>query len=248
MPESVASPQAGRLVDPGLRLQMEETIASIPVDEGGGASLLKILVLADLILARPVIRLVEIGVYRGRLLLPLALVMQWRRGGEVFGIDPYTRGAAEQHDAHHRPVDLMRWADEVDWEGLYLEVTQAIERSRAKLRCHLLRAPSGDVAEQFPSGSIDLLHIDGNHDLAAVKRDADLYIPRVSVGGYVVLDDASWPSVHELFERLYANHDLVFQLLDTQGVTVDDTGGNDFAVFRLRGEDGQVRWPPAPST
>jgi hypothetical protein len=235
----------GRLVDEGLLVRIKQLLDTIPVDDGGGASLLKILVLADLIMARPVIRMVEIGVYRGRLLLPLAMLMQWREGGEVFGIDPYEASAAEQHDAHHRQIDLERWADVVDWDGLYEGVLRTAERLGVQTRCNLVRARSEDVADQFAPGTIDLLHIDGNHDQDAVARDAELYVPRVSVGGYVVLDDASWPSVHPVFERLYAEHDLVFQLSNTMGVGLDDSAGNDFAVFRLRGEGSPERWTNA---
>ncbi|MFI4992206.1 MAG: class I SAM-dependent methyltransferase [Solirubrobacterales bacterium] len=232
-------------MDESLLVKMEQVLDTIPVDDGGGASRLKMLVLADLIIARPVIRMVEIGVYRGRLLLPLAMLMQWREGGEVFGIDPYAALAAEQHDEHHRQIDLEHWADEVDWDDLYEGVQRTADQLGLQTRCNLVRARSEDVADQFAPGTIDLLHIDGNHDRDAVARDAELYVPRVSVGGYVVLDDASWPSVHPVFEQMYAEHDLIFQLSDIKGIGVDDNAGNDFAVFRLRGEGSPERWTTA---
>jgi Methyltransferase domain len=213
---------------------MAEASASIPLDSGGGASLLKALVLADLIIDRPVLRMVEIGIYRGRLLLPLALVMKWREAGEIVGIDPYSATAAEQHDDHDRGIDLRSWAHSVDWDGLHQEVLQNIRRFDVEGCCHVVRARSADAVDKFPAGSIDLLHVDGNHDRAAVLRDVELYVPRVSTGGYVVLDDASWPSVRPVFEHLHKHHELIFQLFDGKGVTIDGIGGNDFAVFRIR--------------
>lgn len=226
----------GRLINDDLRREMEEASASILIDSGGGASVLKALVLADLILERPVLRMVEIGVYRGRLLLPLALAMKRRGTGEVVGIDPYSAVEAEQHDEHNRSIDLRQWPHSIEWDCLYEEVQQNIRRLDVETCCRMIRGNSSDVATTFPPNSIDLLHIDGNHDRAAVLRDVELYLPRVSPGGYVVLDDATWPSVRPVFDDLKTRHELIFQLFDGGGVTLDGAGGNDFAVFRLRTE------------
>jgi Methyltransferase domain len=228
----------GRLVNDDLRREMEKANASISIDSGGGASLLKALVLADLILDWPVLRMVEIGVYRGRLLLPLALTMKWRGTGEVVGIDPYSAVAAEQYDDHKQSIDLRQWPHGIEWDRLYDEVQQNISRLGVESCCHIIRGRSSDVAATFPPSSIDLLHIDGNHDRAAVLRDAELYVPRVSPGGYVVLDDTVWPSVRPVFDDLNARYELVFQLFDGRGVTLDGTGGNDFAVFRIESPNG----------
>jgi hypothetical protein len=178
---------------------------------------------------------VEIGVYRGRLILPLALVMKAAETGEIFGIDPYSAAAAEQHDDHSVGVDLRRWPSTVDWDELHAGILENINRLGVEACCHLVRARSEDVADRFAGRSIDLLHIDGNHDRAAVLRDARLYIPKVRKDGYVVLDDVSWPSVRPVFEYLDAHHELVFRLFDGRGLALDSIGGNDFAVFRLSG-------------
>jgi hypothetical protein len=212
---------------------MAHAIESVELDAGGGATLLKALMLADLIVERPVLRAVEIGVYRGRLLLPLALVMKWRGTGDVFGIDPYSVTSARQCDEHEVGIDLRNWPDTVDWDGLYDEVSRSISLLHLGSYCHLVRARSADAAQQFPLGSIDLLHIDGNHDRAEVAHDAELYLPRVSAGGYVVLDDPSWSSVRPVMEALSAHHELLFRLFDGKGIATDGVGGNDFALFRL---------------
>jgi Methyltransferase domain len=246
--ESALEP--GRLVEPALRERLEQLLEEIPIDEGGGASALKVLVLADLILGGGVVRVLEIGVYRGRLLLPLAEVMAWREGGVVFGIDPYSHDAAVQLDAHERPVDLTRWSDGVDWEALFESVRGQIERRGLQSRCHLIRARSQDVPTQLPQAlppeGFEMLHIDGNHDRVAVSRDANLYIPTMRPGGLVVLDDASWPSIAPVLDNLRRDHELVFALLDPAGIAAVEGGGNDFAVFRLRGHGEKVTWQPLP--
>jgi Methyltransferase domain len=226
---------AGQLLDPELRQQIAATVDSIQLDGGGGASLLKSYLLADLIVAEPIKRVVEIGVYRGRLLLPLALVFKWGGSGEIVGIDPYSAAAAVQTDNHNAGIDLRSWPDTVEWDALYEDVRQRISVLGIAGNCCVVRARSADVAARFPKGSIDLLHIDGNHDRIAVERDLALYLPCVArPGGYVVLDDVSWPSIQPVYDELRNHHELVFQLFDIRGLGIDCIGGNDFAVFRLR--------------
>lgn len=226
-------PQAGGVVPLDLREAITQLLESIPLDSGGGATLLKALVLSELVVSGPLMRMVEIGVYRGRLLLPLALTAKWRATGEVIGIDPYSAQAAEQHDAHACQLDLVAWPHEIDWDGLHTEVNRIIVSHGVQRWCRVLRMRSEDAAQRFAAGSIDLLHIDGNHDHASVMRDVELYLPKVKTGGYVVLDDTSWSSVWPVYRYLQAHHEPVFQLFDCRGVTADGVGGNDFAVFRM---------------
>jgi hypothetical protein len=225
----------GRLLNEDLRGRVSAVNAGIALDEGGGATLAKVLMLADIVVGLPVRTAVEIGVYRGRLLLPLALVVQ-RAGGQIFGIDPYSAIAAEQHDEHAVGVDLRAWPSLIDWDGLHAEVLARIEQLGIQDCCHLVRARSADAAARFERASVDLLHIDGNHDASAVASDARLYLPLVRAGGYVVLDDIGWESIRPVFEFLRAHHELLFALYDGGGLALDGVGGNDFAVFRLRPE------------
>lgn len=42
------------------------------------------------------------------------------------------------------------------------------------------------------SGTIAVIHIDGNHDYAQVKLDCDLWLTRLAPGAWVILDDYVW--------------------------------------------------------
>jgi hypothetical protein len=215
-----------------LREEICRVNAAIQLDEGGGATALKVLTLADIIVANDLLRVVEIGVYRGRLLVPLGVLMETRDGGEAIGIDPYSASAAVQTDPHRVGIDLVEWPERIDWDGIHADVLARIAARRLDGCCRLVRKRSEDAAADFAPGSIDLLHVDGNHDRAAVERDVELYLPRVRPGGFIVMDDAAWPSVRPICARLADEHELVFQLHDASG-TLDGVGGNDFAIFRL---------------
>jgi hypothetical protein len=223
----------GRLMGPAFRDQCARVHAEIPLDAGGGASLVKVLVVGDLIVAHGLRTVVELGVYRGRLLLPLGRLLTSLGEGSAIGIDPYSAAAAVQTDEVDRGIDLVAWPTTIDWDGLHAEVSAAILRWTIGAHTSLIRERSHDAAPRFAAGTIDLLHVDGNHDAAAVTQDLKDFLPAVRPGGFVVLDDIGWASVLPHFQRLATEHQLVFALHDL-GVTLDGVGGNDFAIFRLR--------------
>jgi predicted O-methyltransferase YrrM len=217
-----------------IRESLEKVCESIPIDVGGGASLLKVLVLADLIVANDLSRVVEIGVYRGRLFLPLARLMSLLERGEVVGIDPYCEVAAVQRQAKTRGLDLREWPKSVDWEGLHRLLLDGIDRWGVQGHARLIRKRSRQAAESFAGEPIDLLHIDGNHDHDAVVADVELFLPRMSERGILVLDDISWPTIRPVFETLLREHELLLSIIE-KGVSLWPSDiPNDFAVLRLR--------------
>jgi len=207
---------------------------SIPLDEGGGTTSLKVFLLAELIVTRQLNRIVEIGVYRGRLFLPLARLMSRLGRGEMIGIDPYSAAAAVQHDAELAGIDLVSWPETVDWDGIHAEVLAGIERWDAGTHAHLLRARSEDVAGQLANLPIDMLHVDGNHDRDAVNHDLELYLPLMRDRGILVMDDVGWPSVRPAFETLAERHQTLFRLTESGAFLCPSDGGNDFAVLEVR--------------
>jgi predicted O-methyltransferase YrrM len=115
-----------------------------------------------------------------------------------------------------------------DWDDIRRSVECAVQRLGAETHCELVRAPSVGAAARFAEGSLDLVHVDGNHDRAAVERDVVLYTARLRGGGFLVLDDASWPTIRPVYRELEQRASRVFEIFDLPG-------GDDFAVFRMPG-------------
>jgi predicted O-methyltransferase YrrM len=59
-----------------------------------------------------------------------------------------------------------------------------------------------------------------------VERDLATYLPKLSPGGLLVIDDLSWASVHEALEQRGDDVELIYRLYAS--------GSDDFGVFRLR--------------
>ncbi len=66
------------------------------------------------------------------------------------------------------------------WEEQYLE---AYNKFSPLPNVEFIRLSSESVAPLIPDGSLDFVYIDGNHHYPAVKKDVDLWWPKVRAGG-----------------------------------------------------------------
>jgi hypothetical protein len=179
-------------------LEELQTIASaIPADIGGGSQLDKINVMAGLADRLGLRTFVEIGVYRGRSFFPLARSFS-RRSGFSYGIDPYTRFDAIEKDLPEDVTETVnRFFEEIDYDALFRDVLKRQIEFGLMNSSNFLRQPSQQAVEFFRDRKItaDMIHIDGNHDTKFVMQDVNSYVPLLSHGGILVLDDINWDSV-----------------------------------------------------
>src|SRR4051794_6641845 len=211
--ESLPAPH----ISPELRAAIENALNAVPVDFGGGAGRAKAYVFASLILQHDVRRVVEIGVYRGRSLLPLATVLRAVGGGVVVGIDPWAADDAMQYDDHAGGTDAAReWTHDTDWEGIYQSVVDNAQRLGVADLIELVRMPSLVAVDLIEPRVIDLVHVDGNHDADAVAQDVEKYLPKIRPGGFLALDDASWSTIRPTARMLEDNFERVFELCDNK--------------------------------
>jgi predicted O-methyltransferase YrrM len=161
-------------------------IERVTPDGGEWCDIAKAGHLAALVLGLRPRTIVEIGVFLGGSLVPMALAQRSYATPEhhTLAIDPW---AADASAAGQIGVNLTWWR-ELDHQEIY-------ERFRARLRLYsleplvqVLRQPADAVT---PPARIDLLHIDGNHGEQAY-RDVCRFAPCAPVGGILVLDDLDW--------------------------------------------------------
>lgn len=206
-----------------LLREINRIYSQVPQDFGGGCSTEKALSMCLLIKEFNLQRTVDIGVYRGRSLFPQAIAHKFYSNGIVYGIDPYTKEAANQVDYPEIQQQLDKFVLKTDFQELYDEVSKIIE-DNYKENCKLIRQKSSDAAIGFlKSGEkLDMVHIDGNHDTKFVMEDVINYLPLLSKRSFIVLDDISWKSVSPAFKLLNNEMDFISQKVDKT---------NDFAIF-----------------
>lgn len=149
----------------------------------------KACVLAELVTTYKPKIYVEIGVFGGRSLFPIALAMKEINFGQCIGIDPWTKDACMED--MHEPANRDWWSN-VNLDSIYDEFVRNFERLDIARRCGYYRAKSADLVGDFTDGSIGMLHIDGNHSSKPAMEDARLWLPKVEPNGVIVLDDINW--------------------------------------------------------
>ena len=184
-----------------MNLPIPTRIAQLVPTLPGWCPVEKALWLADIIARERLIHVVEIGVFGGRSLLPMALALrQLQVGGFALGIDSYT--SHQNVEGFPSTSPHAQWSEQCDYRAVYADVVQQIRDYDLSRVCGVLRAASEDVAALI--GMVDLLHLDGCHSVLASCRDVETWLPKVRRDGIIVLDDTDWGSVQEAKSMLRA--------------------------------------------
>lgn len=148
--------------------------------------------------------IVEIGVLTGRSISVLEMMARRYAIGPVLGIDPWAYASSVQQES---PSELQRmvdvWNARVPFETFVVQLlpiartglfNYVMGTSRAAHEVWRTHAPitSPEFKMTHHGTDIALLHIDGNHDYAAVKDDVELWLPHVRSDGWLILDDYFW--------------------------------------------------------
>lgn len=161
---------------------------------------------------------VEIGVFGGRSLVPMALALRWRNCGIAYGIDPWRKDfALEGMDQVADAAHIDWWSHKVDLDAIYRTAQRDIYDNGLSRRCVLLRMTSQEAAPLFSPREIDLLHIDGQHTELVSCRDVTTWVPLVRQGGIICFDDTNWASTQKAVGMLAAACDHLETLTSEAG-------------------------------
>ena len=125
-------------------------------------------------------RIVEIGSYRGRSTVALALGVKAAGEAEVVSIDPHFTFTGV-YGGQFGPADRVAF-----FENLL--------RCGVADRVRVIELPSQEASRAW-SSPIELLWIDGDHADEAVRRDFDEWEPHVVTGGMIALHDSADPEL-----------------------------------------------------
>ena len=143
-------------------------------------------VLMDIVLNSKPDVIVEIGVFGGKSLIPMAYVLKALGNGIAYGIDPWE--ATESVQGLEDPINKSWWA-QVDHFQILHSLTQKIHDFGLEKRIQLIQKTSMDAPL---IQEIDILHIDGNHSEQSSYQDVLKWVPLVKKGGWIIFDDINW--------------------------------------------------------
>lgn len=141
----------------------------------------------------------ELGVYSGRSLVPIAMAHQEIKKGFVLGVDSWSKVAALEGTNDQANAD---WWAQLDFNAIYKECTDAIDYYKLNDFCGTVRMRSLTFGILLAKNSISLLHQDSNHSQEVTCGEVAMFAPKVKKGGIWVSDDCRWPTVQRSLELL----------------------------------------------
>ncbi len=173
----------------------------------GWCSPFKASFLMDLVAVSNATTIVEIGVWGGKSLIPMALSAKFKGSGVVYGIDPWSTADSEEgQEGEHK-----EWWSTVDHETIYQQFLRQVFQYQVNQHVVVIResSKSAPLIE-----NIDILHIDGNHSDKASMEDVLKWVPCVKKGGMIIFDDTTWGSNIKAVEWLNKNCLLIGEYTD----------------------------------
>jgi predicted O-methyltransferase YrrM len=151
----------------------------------GWCSKNKASLLVDLVFMLKPKTIVEIGVWGGKSLVPMAYALKVTESGVIYGIDPWSNTAsADGMDGVN-----YDWWSTVDHMYILRHLRMKIMEFGLEDQIELIRATSEFAT---PIHDIDILHVDGNHSEKAAMQDVNKWVPLVRKGGIIIFDDVTW--------------------------------------------------------
>lgn len=165
---------------------------------------------------------VEIGVFGGKSVLPVALELKRHNKGKVHAIDPWSNvEAGKGYEDQKKEYDY--WTN-VDLEYMHTFFLNLLKEYEIENYVNVIRSTS-DAAPDFDE--IDFLFIDGQHTDQAV-RDALKYATKVKLNGYCAVDDVTWGDVNKVPEILNALGFFHIHSVDSNAMIFKRTNMVDF--------------------
>lgn len=157
----------------------------------------------------------EIGVYEGEnasVMLILCPRMKLYCIDHYTNMDSYSGGPRQEPQFYEQIKRIAAWN---------------LKRFNGNAQLMILSSEQG--SKEFVDGFFDYVYIDGEHTYDAVKKDLELWYPKVKVGGMIAGHDVGMVEVSMAVDELVAKHKIS---PDKWGKDPVGGGRSDFWIFK----------------
>lgn len=142
---------------------------------------------------------IDMGVWAGRSLFPMALAMRDMKRGMAYGYDAWSNVVATE--GTNNPEDDAWWG-KVDMNMILTCFKKSIEFLSLNDWIAWDKIKTQEAARRFEDNSVWLIHQDSAHNVETIIAELELWIPKLVVGGYWVTDDNDWDKAKEGYAKL----------------------------------------------
>lgn len=150
---------------------------------------------------------VEIGVFGGTSLIPIAMTLKFLKSGRVYAVDSWNNNDSIKYMTDDDPNKM--WWSTLPLNDTYKNFIRTLKTNKLMKYCTVYKEDSINAASHFKDNSIDLLHWDGNHTFLGAQKEFRAYLPKVKIGGYILVNDINWSVADKLPIQLAA--DVLFE-------------------------------------
>lgn len=132
---------------------------------------------------------VQLGVFAGATLFPLAHAHKDIKNGKAIGIDAWHTAPCLEGRNHD---DVNKFWRNMDFNRVFNSFTDIMEMDEWSYYVEYKRGRFDEVVNEFADDSITLLHQDGAHNKEQIIKELELWSPKLKVGGYWIISAANW--------------------------------------------------------
>ena len=144
--------------------------------------------LADLVINTKAKSIADVGVFEGKSTLALAYACKLIGSGVVYGVDSWKKEDCIDDETQAN----KDWWSTLDLNAHYESFLRHVVRAEVGRHINVCRMTSWDASRMLPN--MDLIHIDANHAEWPSTSDVVNWLPKLKIGGYIVMDDVNWAS------------------------------------------------------
>jgi len=173
----------------------------------------KALKLVEVIITNQIHQIIEIGIYGGKSLIPMALaVKEVNPAGRCFGIEAWdTKIAIEEKTS----IENDDWWAKLDIIRIKNDFLKYITQSSLTEIIRIIELPVTEGLAIFMKkryrNKIGLIHIDGNHSERQAFHDVKMAYTILPADGVIVLDDIDWHSLAKAHTWLRKRSKTIFE-------------------------------------
>jgi hypothetical protein len=120
----------------------------------------------------------EIGVFRGEL------------SGEIlFNCNPNELFLIDCWNVSENPDDALCFRNKVEGDVIYNEVLNNFSAQISSGQINIIRDYTTNCVDKFPDKFFDWIYLDADHTYEAVKRDLELFEPKIKDDGFILGHD-----------------------------------------------------------
>ncbi len=137
------------------------------------------------------LQICEIGSWTGTSSVLFAIYARATKG-KVFCVDNFKGNS-----------NLLASAKKHDIKAI---LEKHLKKFKVEEYVEVLKMDSSEASLKFKSNTLDVLFIDGEHSCPGVKKDIELYWPKLKVGGIMIGHDYFHSTVKEAILEIFPNH------------------------------------------